>query len=153
MSSLYTLDTNTTIQDEETSSVNSSVNSQEASLEELITTMAKQSDFLHHRLDSIQRLLDQETFEFSSRPLKVAPVAKASQVRKLLDEIGVTEEELTMEIFLKALNRWLICQELVDLNDLQIHLSPLVASAFQKAPGLKKVPYCLLLASLPKMFI
>ncbi len=140
---------NSTDSQEETSSVNS----QQISLEELIETMAKQSTFLQHRLDTIQRLLDQETFEFSSRPLKVAPVAKASQVRKLLQEINVTEEGLTMEVFLKALNRWLIHQELVDLNDLQIVLTPFVASVFEKPAGLKKVPYCLLLASLPKLFV
>ncbi len=143
----------TTDHTDETSSSDESINSQQASLEELITTMAKQSDFLHHRLDSIQRLLDQETFEFSSRPLAISPFARANRVRELLEQLDVKEEGLTMELFLKALNRWLIRQDLVDLNDLQIILTPFVASVFQKPAGLKKIPYCLLLTSLPKLFV
>jgi hypothetical protein len=32
-------------------------------------------------------------------------------------------------------------------------LNPILAAAFQKAPGIKKIPYGLLLHSLPKLFI
>lgn len=143
----------TTDQPDDTSSSDGSSNSQQATLEELIATMATQSDFLHHRLDSMQRLLDQGTFEFSSRPLILSPFARTNCVRDLLEQLGVKEEGLTMEPFLRALNRWLVHQDLVDLNDLQILLTPFVASVFQTPAGLKKIPYCLLLTSLPNLFM
>ena len=42
---------------------------------------------------------------------------------------------------------------LVDLNDLQIHMNPMLQLAFQKPLNIKKIPYGLLLNSLPQMFI
>ncbi len=122
-------------------------------LETQIKTLSETAHFLHHRLDTIQNLLDQQSFDMEKVPLRIAPQAKAKQVRELLDALELQEENLQLGTFLRALNKWLIQEELVDLNDLQIILSPLVASAFQKAPGLKKIPYALLLTALPNMFV
>jgi hypothetical protein len=123
------------------------------SLETQIQTLSETAHFLHHRLDTIQSLLDQKCFDMEAVSLRVAPQAKAKQVRELLKALELQEENLQLGTFLRALNKWLIQEELVDLNDLQIHLSPLVAAAFQKPPGLKKIPYALLLTALPKMFV
>jgi hypothetical protein len=122
------------------------------SLEGWIQTMKNSGDLLHHRLDSIERLLEQETFNFSKYVLKVSPIPPNEALNTLLKEMGIETRSFPLEEFLKALNRWLIQNELVDLNDLQIHLTPLLASAFQKSPELKKIPYPLLLISLPRMF-
>ena len=130
-------------QDEDTG-----MNSLQAEIEHLSAT----ANLLSHRLDTMQTLLDQETFQLDSQPIRIAPLAKAEQVRKLLVAIDVAEEGLTLGKFLRALNLYLIRSDLVDLNDLQIILSPLIAAAFQKAKGLKKVPYALLLSTLPRMF-
>lgn len=120
---------------------------------DIIQGVNQSSIYLYHRLDTIQRLIDQDEFEFSEISLEVAPRAKAKNVRELIQAIGVDEEGLTVGKFLNALNTYLIHKDLVDLNDLQIILSPLLAAAFQKPMGLGKVPYPLLLKSLSKMFI
>ena len=124
------------------------LNSLNAEIERLSTT----ANLLSHRLDTMQSLLDQHTFQLESHPIRVAPQAKAEKVRELLAAIDVTEEGLTLGKFLKALNLYIVRADLVDLNDLQIILSPLLAVAFQKPRGLKKVPYALLLATLPRIF-
>lgn len=121
-------------------------------LESQIQSLCETSNFLSHRLDTIQRLLDQETFELETQPIKVFPGQHTSAVRALLEALNLTDSNLKLGDFLRALNRYLIHNDLVDLNDLQIILSPLIASAFQKPPGLKKIPYPLLLTSLPRMF-
>ncbi len=122
------------------------------SLHAEIENLSKTANFLSHRLDTMQTLLDQQTFQLESHPICVAPQAKAEKVRELLTAMNITEEGLTLGKFLKALNVYLIQNDLVDLNDLQILLSPLLAAAFQKPRGLKKVPYALLLSTLPRIF-
>jgi hypothetical protein len=122
------------------------------SLEGWIQNMKTKGDLLHHRLDSIERLLDQETFNFSKYILKVSSIEPNEALQQLLKEAGIQTETFTLEEFLKALNRWLVQSDLVDLNDLQIHLTPLLAAAFHKSIELKKIPYPLLLTSLPRMF-
>jgi hypothetical protein len=122
-------------------------------LTEHIEYLKQTSDLLGYRLDTIQRLLDQETFDLENYALRVASNSNTNKVKALLEELGLKDSvSLKMGDFLKALNTWLIQKELVDLNDLQIHLNPMLCAAFQKAPGLKKIPYALLLTSLPKMF-
>lgn len=121
-------------------------------LESQIKSLCETTNFLSHRLDSIQRLLDQETFELETQPIKVFPGQHTTAVKSLLTALNLTDDSLKLGDFLRALNRYLIHNDLVDLNDLQIILSPLIASAFQKPPGLKKIPYPLLLKALPKMF-
>ncbi len=116
-----------------------------------LTQLKDSADLLQHRVDTIEHLLDQEPI-FTEIPLRVAPKRTAQKVRDLLKAMNLEEESLTLEIFLRTLNKYLIHQELVDLNDLQIHLSPIVAAAFHKPIGLKKVPYALLLLALPNMF-
>ena len=124
-----------------------------ASLEEQIQLLKDQSNLLLHRLDTIQECLKQESFDLASQSIKVNPTSKATSIRKLLVTLDLDEKGLTIGKFLKALNIYLIHTNLVDLNDLQIHLNPILTSAFQKAPGLQKIPYGLLLSSLPKLFI
>lgn len=132
---------------------NQSLNVDLITLEEHIEHMKTTSSFLAHRLDTIQRLLDQNTFELATLQIQLNPNEKPNQVRKLLKELSLDESTLVLGDFLRALNRYLIKEDLVDLNDLQIYLNPLIASAFQKPEGLKKVPYALLLNSLTRMFV
>jgi hypothetical protein len=122
-------------------------------LEQHIQDLRERSHLLHHRLDTIQRLLDQKTFELDTLPIRVAPTTKEKHVRSFLQMLELEESGLLLGDFLRAMNKWLIQQELVDLNDLQIHLTPFLSCVFQKAPGLKKIPYALLLTALPKMFV
>jgi hypothetical protein len=117
-------------------------------LEEWLQTLKNSGDLAYHRLDSIERLLEQETFNSSKLFLK----PKTEKVTAFLLELGFTEENTTLEEFLKALNRWLINSELVDLNDLQILVTPQIEDLFEKTRGLQKAPYPLLLASLPHLF-
>ena len=118
-----------------------------------IEHLKKTTDLLDYRLDTIQNLLNQQMFDLESYELRVAPNSHANQVTALLKELGLADQQhIKMGAFLKARNKWLMQNDLVDLNDLQIHLNPMICAAFQKAPGLKKIPYALLLTSLPRMF-
>lgn len=121
-------------------------------LETEITRLRDTAHFLRHRLDSVQRLLDQETFELEKHPARITPNRKGQQVRKLLQALALEEQGLTIGQFLRALNKYLVEQGLVDLNDLQIRLTPLLSTAFQKPADTTKIPYSYLLLSLPLMF-
>ena len=123
-----------------------------STLEADILHLRDTAHFLRHRLDSVQRLLDQETFELEKHPARVLPNRKGQQVRKLLQVLDLQEEGLTIGNFLRALNKYLVTSDLVDLNDLQIAMTPLLCSAFQKPAESRKLPYSYLLLSLPLMF-
>lgn len=123
-----------------------------ATLSAQIEHLCETTGFLSHRIHTMESALEQETFQLASHPIKIAPTGKASHVEQLLTAMNLPIEDLTLGKFLRALNKYLVHEDLVDLNDLQIKLSPLIAAAFQKPKGLKKVPYALLLMSLPRMF-
>lgn len=117
-------------------------------LERMKTT----ANLLYHRVHTLQTLLEQDRFELSDYRLTVKPSNRQGKVREFLRLLEIQEDTVSLGVFLSRLNHWLIQSELVDLNDFQIHMTPLLSSAFYKAPGLKKIPYPLLLLSLPKMF-
>jgi hypothetical protein len=122
-----------------------------SSLEQQLLAFKDIANLALYRLDTINTLIEQEKFEFSD--MKIRPGGRrANAVRSLLEELKLEEEGLTMGAFLKTLNTYLIKNGLVDLNDLQIVLNQVVAAAFHKPLALKKVPYALLLRSLPTMF-
>jgi hypothetical protein len=121
-------------------------------LEREIERLKTSAGLLHHRLHTMQEALAQETFQLDTLPIKVAGGSPTNSVRKLLAALECAEEGLTVGIFLRALNVYLVHNNLVDLNDLQIIMTPLLCSAFHKAPGIKTYPYALLLTALPKMF-
>lgn len=123
-----------------------------ASLSAQIEHLCETTGFLSHRVHTMERALEQETFQLDTHPIKVAPTAKAHHVEELLATLQLPQQDLTLGKFLRALNKYLVHEDLVDLNDLQIKLSPIITAAFQKPKGLKKVPYALLLMSLPRMF-
>jgi len=123
------------------------------SLHTEITLLKEQSGFLLHRLDSMQQYLEQDTFLLSNQPIRIAPTSYAVHVQILLKALSLNESSLTIGTFLKVLNKYLIHNELIDLNDLQIILNPLLSASFQKDIDLKKVPYGVLLNSLTVMFI
>ena len=123
------------------------------SLYDQIQVLKKQSDLLLHRVDSMQQCLKQESFDLAKQIIQIAPTQKAKGVQSLLVLLQLEETDLTVGSFLTALNSYLIQNNLVDLNDLQIHMNPMLQSAFQKASGIKKIPYGLLLNSLPQMFV
>jgi hypothetical protein len=110
-------------------------------------------NLLSHRVNTLQTLLDQERFEWSEMELKVKPSARSAKVRELLAALELSEEGLLMGDFLSALNKWLVGNGHIDLNDLQIIMNPLLSAAFYKPAGLKKIPYPLLLLALDKMFL
>ena len=123
------------------------------SLHTEITLLKEQSGFLLHRLDSMQQCLQQDTFLLANHPIRIAPTSHAVHVQILLKALSLNESSLNIGTFLKALNKYLIHNELIDLNDLQIILNPLLSASFQKDNSLKKVPYSVLLNSLTVMFI
>ena len=121
-------------------------------LEEQLLSFKDMTNLALYRLDTINTLIEQEKFEFSETKIRVGG-RRAAAVHKLLEELGLDEEGLTMGVFLKELNSYLVRSGLVDLNDLQIILNQPVAAAFHKCLAMKKIPYALLLRSLPTMFV
>jgi hypothetical protein len=122
-----------------------------SSLEQQLLAFKDIANLALYRLDTINTLIEQEKFEFADTKIR-AGGRRANAVRALLEELKLEEDGLTMGVFLKTLNTYLIKNGLVDLNDLQIVLNQVVGAAFHKPLALKKVPYALLLRSLPTMF-
>lgn len=126
-----------------------SVSSQLETIEDIVLNLQTQTDIMYHRLDTIQQLFETDQFDFDTKP--VQPRTQAA--KDLLECIGVQTVSLTLGNFLKALNQWLIHTERVDLNDLQILMSPLLAAAFELPSSLSKVPYPMFLMNLHKCFL
>lgn len=123
------------------------------SLREQVEHLSETAGLLSHRLDSMQQALEQETFQLATVPIRLTARNKSYEhLRAFLTELGLREENLTVGRFLRALNRYLIQENCIDLNDLQIRLNPRLCAVFSKPPGLKKVPYALLLKNLPNLF-
>jgi hypothetical protein len=118
-------------------------------MEELVINLQKQTDFLHHRVDTIQRIFETEQFEYDAQLIQ----PRTQAARDLLDCMGISHTSLTLGVFLRALNQWLIHTERVDLNDLQILMSPLLAAAFELSADLPKVSYPMFLMNLHKCFL
>ena len=122
-------------------------------LEEELTRLRDTAHFLRHRLDTVQSLLDQETFELDKHPARIHSGKRGQAARNLLEALSIQEADLTIGTFLKALNQYLVGQDFVDLNDLTIRPNPLVAKAFSLEHKAGPVPYCRLLLSLPALFL
>ena len=122
-------------------------------LEEELTRLRDTAHFLRHRLDTVQTLLDRETFELEKHPAQIQQGKKGQAARNLLEALTLQESNLTIGTFLKALNQYLVNHDLVDLNDLTIRPNPLVAKAFCLEHKTVSVPYSRLLLSLPALFL
>ena len=126
-----------------------STTSQLETIEDIVVNLQKQTDIMYHRLDTIQQLFETDQFDFDTKP--ITPRTQAA--KDLLECIGLSTADLTLGAFLRALNQWLIHTERVDLNDLQILMSPLMAAAFELSPTLSKIPYPMFLINLHKCFL
>lgn len=125
----------------------------QTTLEEELTRLRDTAHFLRHRLDTVQSLLDQETFELDKHPARIHSGKKGQAARNLLVALELQETDLTIGTFLKALNQYLVSHDLVDLNDLTIRPNPIVVKAFSLEHKAGPVPYCRLLLSLPALFL
>lgn len=118
-----------------------------------IETLMNSTNGFLHRLDSIERLMDQNKFDYETMKIKINQNANVEHVQTLVSLLSLDESKLTIGTFLRALNRYLIHNDLVDLNDLEIKITPLLHSAFYMTTAESKVPYMNLLLGLPKMFV
>lgn len=119
-----------------------------AQIDRLVCT----ANLLLYRLDSVERALNQETFQLAALKVRVKDGPNAEQVRSLVSTLNLTEPFLIAD-FLKALNQHIIHQDLVDLNDLEITVTPYIRKAFYLQPTDTKIPYAKLLLGLPSMFV
>ena len=117
-----------------------------------IEMLARTSNLLLHRLDSMERALNQETFELASLKVSVKEGPNAADVRTLVATLNLAEPFLIGD-FLKSLNQHIIHHDLVDLNDLEITTTPYLRKAFYLQPTDTKIPYAKLLLGLPSMFV
>jgi len=122
----------------------------EVDLEKIATslsTILASSDILQYRINNLNAMIDQETFEFSNIVLKNH---QNDYIPVLLRECSLSASSNNIIDFLKAFNKWLVNTRQVDLNDLHIIPNTLVQNAFGISS--KKVPYGYLLTCLPRMF-
>lgn len=117
-----------------------------------VEMLAQASNLLLHRLDSVERALDQQTFELASLKVNVKDGLNVAEVRNLIENLNLTEPFLIGD-FLRALNQYLIHNDHVDLNDLEILTTPFIQKAFYLQPTDIKIPYAKLLLGLPYMFV
>ena len=122
-------------------------------LREAIEHLETSTDFLQHRLDTIQSELDVHTFSLENMRIRVLKSPRTSALRKLLGLLEVDEKTLTMGVFLTRLNRYIVQNDFIDLNDLYIRISPLLSIVFHFPPGTRKVPYSFLLKELKNLFV
>lgn len=138
-----------TAQLDDSFSSDDSASSQLETIEELVVNLQKQADTMYHRIDTIQQCFESEQFEYDAQPIQ----PRTQAAKDLLVCMELSSDNLTLGQFLRALNQWLIHTERVDLNDLQILMSPLLAAAFEISPSLSKVPYPMFLINLHKCFL
>ena len=122
----------------------------EVELEKITSSLSQilaSSTILQYRINNLNAMIDQETFEFSDIVLKNH---QNEYVEILLRECGLPISNNTIIVFLKAFNKWLVNTAQVDLNDLEIVPNELVQNAFGISS--RKVPYGYLLTCLPLMF-
>ena len=117
-----------------------------------IEMLAQASNLLLHRLDSIERSLDRQTFELADLKVRVKDGPNTDTVRNLVATLNLAERFLIGD-FLRALNQHIIQHDLVDLNDLEIRTTPYLRQAFYLQPTDLKIPYAKLLQGLPHMFV
>lgn len=117
-----------------------------------IEMLAQASNLLLHRLDSIERALDRQTFELADLKVHVKDGPNAETVRNLVATLNLPEPFLIGD-FLRALNHHIIQHDLVDLNDLEIHTTPYLCQAFYLQSTDIKIPYAKLLLGLSHMFV
>ena len=112
-----------------------------------LSTILASSEILQYRINNLNAMIDQDTFEFSNIILNNY---QNDYIPVLLRECGLLTSNNNIVDFLKAFNKWLVNTRQVDLNDLHIIPNMLVQNAFGISS--KKVPYVYLLTCLPKMF-
>jgi hypothetical protein len=117
-----------------------------------VEMLAQASNLLLHRLDSIERALDRQTFELADLKVRVKDGPNAETVLNLVATLNLAERFLIGD-FLRALNQHIIQHDLVDLNDLEIRTTPYLRQAFYLQPTDLKIPYAKLLLGLPHMFV
>lgn len=144
-----TLDAFLNVEVNDSSVSDDSTTSQFETIEELVVNLQKQTETMYHRVDTIQHLFDTDQFEYDMQPIQ----PRTQAANDLLECMGVPQPNLTLGNFLKALNQWLIHTDRIDLNDLQILMSPLLAAAFELPTNLQKVPYPTFLINLHKCFL
>ena len=78
--------------------------------------------------------------------------SRTNVLRKLLSLLELDEKNLTMGNFLKKLNAYLIQNDFIDLNDLQIKTSPLLSLVFEIPTEKRKISYPFLLKQMKYLF-
>ena len=121
-------------------------------LEEQLLKLSDLVDVVSYRLDSMQRALHHNSFTLEHQPITIRDTESASSTRFLLETLKCPEENLTLGVFLKHLNTYLLHTELVDLNDLEIYLTPVLISGLHIDGTARKVPYASLLWHIPQVF-
>lgn len=122
-------------------------------VKDAIRHLETSANFLQQRLDTVQSQIDVHTFSLQTMHIHVRKSSRTSSLRKLLKLIELDEKQpMTMGSFLTKLNNYLLQNDYIDLNDLQIHTSPLIALVFNIPDNKRKIPYPFLLKELKELF-
>lgn len=115
------------------------------SLRETLEDLCKKCHYALQRIDTIRELMERDKFVLKEHRVKVIASRQEDKVvQSFLQSMELSESVFTMENFIKQLNRFLICKDYVDLNDLWIRVDTVLATVFKLDRVSGKVPYVVL---------
>jgi hypothetical protein len=118
-----------------------------------IESLVKVTEAVQNRLQIIESELDMRTFQLDTMPIKPKKGPLRIYVKKLLSILGLEKNEhVTMGLFLKHLNHYLIDNNYINQDNFQVILSPLIGLAFAVHPSHRTVKYSELLKNTVLMF-
>jgi hypothetical protein len=116
-----------------------------------IESLVKVTEAVQNRLQIVESELDMRTFQLDTMPIKPKKGPLRIYVKKLLAILKLNES-VTMGLFLKNLNHYLIENNYINEDNFQVILSPLIGLAFNIHPSHRTVKYSELLKNTVLMF-
>jgi hypothetical protein len=116
-----------------------------------IESLVKVTEAVQKRLTIVQDELVMRTFHLDTMPIKPKKGPLRIYVKKLLAILGLNDS-VTMGLFLKNLNHYLVDNNYINEDNFQVILSPLIGLAFNIHPSHRTVKYSELLKNTVLMF-
>ena len=120
-------------------------------LNDAIDSLVKVTESVQQRIEYVQTELELRTFQLDTMLIKPKKGALRIYVKKLLSILDL-KESVTMGLFLKNLNEYLIENRYINQETFEVILSPLIGLAFDIHPSHRTVRYSELLKNTVLMF-
>ncbi len=111
------------------------------------------SETIQKHLNTVSTELELRSFQFDTMQIKPKKGPLRIYVKKLLLILGLEKNvSITMGLFLKSLNQYLIDNKYINHETFEVILSPLIGLAFDIHPSYRTVHYSSLIKSTALMF-